>query len=71
MRIKYYIQSVDFQCWKKIEARDYISLRNKEEWTSEDKAEFRRNALAITLLHCVLSRNEFNRISMYSTAKEI
>ena len=71
MRMKYYIQSVDYQCWERIESGDYTTTSDREEWTSADKAEFRKNALTITILHCGLSRSEFNRISICSTAKEI
>ena len=71
MRIKYYIQSVDYQCWEHIESGDYITTSDKDQWTTADKAEFRKNAFTTTILHCGLSKNEFNRISMYSTVKEI
>ena len=69
--MKYYIQSVDYQCWERIESGDYTTTSDCEEWTSADKAEFRKNALTIIILHYGLSRSEFNRISMCSTAKEI
>ena len=71
MRMKYYIQSVDYQCWERIESGDYTTTSDRDQWTSADKAEFHKNALTITILYCGLSRSEFNRISMYSTAKEI
>ena len=69
--MKYYIQSVDYQCWERIESGDYTTTSDKDQWTSADKTEFRKNALTITILHCGLSRSEFNRISMYSTTKKI
>ena len=71
MRMKYYIQSVDDQCWECIESGDYTTTSDRDQWTSVDKAEFRKNALTITILHYGLSRSEFNRISMCSTAKKI
>ena len=69
--MKYYIQSVDYQYWKRIESGDYTITSDRDQWTSTDKAEFCKNALPITVLHCGLFRSEFNRISMCSTAKEI
>ena len=69
--MKYYIQNVDYQCWECIESGDYTTTSDRDQWTSVDKAEFRKNALTITILHCGLSRSEFNRISMCSTAKQI
>ena len=71
MCMKYYIQSVDYQCWERIENGDYTTTTEKDKLTNVDRAEFRRSALTITILHCGLSRSEFNRISMCSTAKEI
>ena len=71
MHMKYYIQSVDYQCWERIESGDYTTISDRDQWTSADKAEFCKNALTITILHCGLSRSKFNRISMCSTAKEI
>ena len=69
--MKYYIQSIDYQCWEPIESGDYTTTSDRDQWTSADKAEFRKNALTITIMHCGLSRSEFNRISMCSTTKEI
>ena len=69
--MKYYIQSVDYQCWEHIESGDYTTTSEKDKWTTTDKEEFRKNALTITILHYGLSRDEFNRINMCSTAKEI
>ena len=69
--MKYYIQSVDYQCWERNESGDYTTTSDHDQWTSVDKAKFRKNALTITILHCGLSRSEFNRISMCSTTKEI
>ena len=71
MRMKYYIQSVDYQCWERIQSGDYTTTSDRDQWTSTDKAEFRKNAFTITILHCDLSRSEFNRISMSSTTKKI
>ena len=71
MRMKYYIQSIDYQYWERIESDDYTTTSNKDQWITVDKAEFQKNALTMMILHCSLSRAEFNRISMCSTAKEI
>ena len=68
MRMKYYIQSVDYQCQERIESGDYTTS-DKDQWTTTDKVEFRKNTLIMTILHCNLSRDEFNRISMCSIPK--
>ena len=56
---------------ERIENGDYTTTSDRDQWTSADKVEFRKNALTITILHCGLFRSKFNRISMCSTAKEI
>ena len=56
MRMKYYIQSVDYQCWECIKSGDYTTTSDYDQWTSADKAEFRKNALTITILYCGRSR---------------
>ena len=69
--MKYYIQSVDYQCWERIKSGDYTTTSDRDQWTTIDKVEFWKNVLTITILHYGLSRNEFNRISVCSTAKKI
>ena len=69
--MQFYIQSVDYQCWERIESGDYTTTSDRDQWTTINKTKFRKNALTMTILHCGLSRNEFNRISMCSTAKKI
>ena len=69
--MKYYIQSIDYQCWERIKSGDYTTTSNRDQWTTTDKAEFQKNVLTMTILHYELFRNEFNRINMCSTAKEI
>ena len=71
MRMKYYIQSIDYQYSEHIESDDYTTTSDKDQWTTADKAKFQKNALTMMILHCRLSRNEFNRINMCSTAKKI
>ena len=71
MHMKYYIQSIDYQYWERIESGDYTTTSDRDQWTTVDKAKFQKNALTMMILHCRLSKNEFNRISMYSIAKEI
>ena len=39
MRMKYYIQSIDYQCWERIESENYATTSKKEDWTTNDKAE--------------------------------
>ena len=38
MRMKYYIQSIDYQCWEHIESGDYTITSDKDQWTTTDKA---------------------------------
>ena len=37
MYMKYYIQSVDYQCWEHIESGDYTTTTNRDQWTTTDK----------------------------------
>ena len=71
MRMKFYIQSVDYKCWERVKDGDYVPEVPKAEWTDLDKRELRRNALTIFLFHCALSREEFNKISTCTSGKEI
>ena len=40
MRMKYYIQSIDYQCWERIESGDYTIDSDRDQWTTVDKEEF-------------------------------
>ena len=38
MRMKYYIQSVDYQCWERIKNGDYTTTTEKDKLTNADRA---------------------------------
>ena len=48
-----------------------VTLKPKIEWDNNDRRMAQLNAKAINVLYCALSVNEFNRVSSYSSIKEI
>ncbi|XP_043725710.1 uncharacterized protein LOC122672276 [Telopea speciosissima] len=58
VRMKIFLQSLDYDIWKSI-------------WTSDDKLRFTLNAKAMNALYCALSLEESDRIFICKTAKEI
>ena len=55
-----------------IKTIDGISILNPErEWNDQDKKSAQLNAKAMNVLYCALDTNEFNRISVCTSTKEI
>ena len=50
MRMKYYIQNIDYQCWERIKSGDYTTTSDKDQWTTTDKAELWKNSLTMSAL---------------------
>ena len=48
-----------------------VTLKPECEWDDNDRRMAQLNAKAINILYYALSVNKFNRVSFYSTAKEI
>ena len=46
-------------------------LKPEREWNDQDKKSAQLNAKVMNMLHCALDANEFNKIFVYTSAKEI
>ena len=75
-----FVQALDYDMWSIITSGphcptktiDGISiLKPKREWNDQDKKSAQLNAKAMNVLYYVLDANEFNRISVGTSAKEI
>ena len=47
------------------------STKSEKEWDEIDKKMAQLNTEVMNILYCALDANEFNRISIYMSAKEI
>ena len=79
-RMKIFIQASDYTLCNIIVNGPYIpthsinnlvTLKPENEWDDSDRRMSQLNAKAINALYCALSVNEFNRVSFYSSTKEI
>ena len=76
----YYIQALDYDCWKVIVKGPHIPTKmvgtvkvpkNEDEWTADKTKLIQLNAKAISNLYCALSPQEYNRVSACDPAKKI
>ena len=79
-RMKIYLQSIDYNLWLIVAKGPYVPMKNvdnvdtpklEEEYDENEMKKCSFNAKAINCLYCALSKDEFNRISMCSSAQEI
>ncbi|MQM16654.1 hypothetical protein Taro_049611 [Colocasia esculenta] len=70
-RMEFFLQGLDSQLWSIIEEGDLVVLNNRENWTDGDKKKVSLNSKAKSILCCVLSKKEFNRISACKSAMEM
>ena len=79
-KMTWFIQSTNLDLWDIIEDGPHIpsKLENevmvpkpKQKWDELDKKKIQLNAKVVYILHCVIDRNEFNRIWQCKSAKEI
>ena len=79
-RTKIYLQSIDYNLWLIVAKGPYVPMKNvdnvdkpklEEEYDENEMKKCSFNAKAINCLYCALSKDEFNRISMCSSAQEI
>ena len=76
----WFLQSINLDLWDVIEDGPHIpsKLENgvmvpkpKHEWDEFDRKKVQLNVKAVFILHCVIDRNEFNRIWHCKSTKEI
>ena len=79
-KMTWFLQSTNLDLWDVIEDGPHIpsKLENgvmvpklKHEWDELDRKKVQLNVKAVFILHCVIDRNEFNRIWHCKSAKEI
>ena len=78
--MKIFIQTSDYNLWNTIvngphipihTLNNLVILKPESDWDENDRRMAQLNAKAINALYCALSVSEFNRISSYTSAKEI
>ena len=78
--MKIYIQVIDYHLWKVIFKEPQILTirvvgidipKPEEDWDDNDIKIEKLNAKDMNVIYCALDSAEFNRISIYSTMKEI
>ena len=76
VRMKIYIQAVNYHLWRVILKGPQIFLirvdgidipKPEENWNDNDMRMEKLNAKAMNVLYCALDSTKFNRISTYST----
>ncbi|XP_016184183.1 uncharacterized protein LOC107625950 isoform X2 [Arachis ipaensis] len=80
-RMKIFVQSMDYNIWKiimngpqtptKIGVDGVVTPKTETEWNEDDKKKVELNAKALNLLNCAISFEEYRKISISKTAKEI
>ncbi|XP_038698267.1 uncharacterized protein LOC119995869 [Tripterygium wilfordii] len=79
-RMRIFLTSLDLDLWDVIENGPHCPMKkegenlvkkDRSEWTSDEKKLVCLNAKAINVLHCAMSRSEFNHISTCKDAQEI
>ena len=78
-RTKIYLQSIDYPLWLNVNKGHYIpinivnnieELKMEDEFDEHDMKKCSFNASVINCLYCALNNDEFNRVSMCSSAYE-
>ena len=77
-KMKIYLQSIDYNLWLIVTKDPYIPMKKvdnvdkpklEEEYDENEIKKCFLNAKAINYLYCALRKDEFNRISMCSSAQ--
>ena len=66
-----FIQAINLMVWQIVESPYTPPTTDFEHWTDDAKKKANLNAKAMNALYCEIDQNEFNRISVCSTAHEI
>ena len=70
-RMRIYMQATSFEAWNATQAEFVVPTTDYPTWTQTQKNEASANAKAMNMLFCALDRNEFNRVSICTTAYQI
>ncbi|WRX10302.1 hypothetical protein QQP08_002789 [Theobroma cacao] len=77
-----YIRTIDYEMWDVITDRPFmpstvnvvtneLMSKPRSEWTEVETKKVQINFKAINTLHCALIPTEFNKVSSYTTAKQV
>ena len=70
-RIKIFIKAQHRLLWKVIEDGPFVIHKDENNYTEDDWKKLDLNEVAMNILYCGLSENDFNRICTCTTAKQI
>ena len=66
-----FLCSQDYEIWKVISNGPNILPEDENEWTTEHIMHSKLNFSAMNIMQCAIHPNEFSRVSMCSSAKEM
>ncbi|XP_077219750.1 uncharacterized protein LOC143853940 [Tasmannia lanceolata] len=70
-RMSFFLQSLDYEMWELIEDGYIAPTSERSKWSAAQKKRAALNAKGVNTIFCALSLDEFNRVSICKTAKEI
>ena len=70
-RMAFYMQSTSYDAWNATQKEIVNPTTEYAEWTPAEKTAATINAKAINMLFCALDQNEYNRVSICTTAYQI
>ena len=65
------MQATSFEAWNATQAEFVVPTTDYPTWTQTQKNEASANAKAMNMLFCASDRNEFNGVSICTTAHQI
>ena len=66
-----FLRSQEYEIWKVVNSGPYVLSEDESEWTSEHIMHSKLNFSAMNIMQCEIHPNEFSRVSMCSSAKEM
>ena len=70
-RMSFFMQSSSYDAWNATQREIVNPTTDYSEWTAAEKTAAAVNARAINMLFCALDQNEYNRVSICTTAYQI
>ena len=70
-RVKIYLQSINYEPWNIIEVIYEKTSTPCDQWTEDQKKSTNLDAKAMNVLFYALDKNEFNRVSTFTSAHQI
>src|SRR5262249_24693417 len=70
-RIMIFLKASTYSEWKTIEDGPYVATTPEAKWDDTVIKKMSLDSIATNILYCALSPQEFNRVQLYKSAKEI